>query len=113
MNRGDRRKPIFKRDADRVLFLGTLAETCRKTGWQVPALCLMPNHFHLVLKWIGKRLNMGTPSSLANLLRDQARNENMRLCGTDPFDAGGHMRGEQGLGGDAAPPDLMPVTAPL
>ena len=28
----------------------TLGEACGKTGWQVHALCLMPNHFHLVVE---------------------------------------------------------------
>ena len=32
MNRGDRREPIFKDDADRLLFLETLGETCAKTA---------------------------------------------------------------------------------
>ena len=50
MNRGDRREPIFKDDADRKAFLATLGEACAKTGWQVHALCLMPNHFHLVVE---------------------------------------------------------------
>ena len=50
MNRGDRREPIFKDDADRELFLQTLGETCGKTNWQVHAFCLMPNHFHLVVE---------------------------------------------------------------
>jgi putative transposase len=50
MNRGDRREPIFRTDQDRMLFLDTLAAACQKTGWQVHALCLMPNHFHLVLE---------------------------------------------------------------
>jgi REP element-mobilizing transposase RayT len=50
MNRGDRREPIFKDDKDRVLFLETLAECCGKTGWEVHALCLMGNHFHLVVE---------------------------------------------------------------
>ena len=50
MNRGDRREPIFKDDADRKAFLATLGEVCVKTGWQVHALCLMPNHFHLVVE---------------------------------------------------------------
>jgi len=50
MNRGDRREPIFKDDADRVKFLNTLAEACAKTAWQVHAYCLMGNHFHLVLE---------------------------------------------------------------
>src|ERR1700727_3073008 len=50
MDRGDRREAIFRPAQDRVLFLDTLAEACQKTGWQVHALCLMPNHFHLVVE---------------------------------------------------------------
>ena len=50
MSRGDRREAIFKDDADRERFLTTMAETCAKTGWQVHAYCLMPNHFHLVVE---------------------------------------------------------------
>ena len=50
MNRGDRREEIFWDDPDRERFLETLGETCVKTGWQVHALCLMGNHFHLVVE---------------------------------------------------------------
>ncbi len=50
MNRGGRREPIFRDDADRKGFLETLAECCGKTGWQVQAFWLMSNHFHLVVK---------------------------------------------------------------
>ena len=50
MNRGDRREDIFKDDQDRERFLSTLAQTCRKTEWQVHAWCLMGNHFHLVVE---------------------------------------------------------------
>jgi len=50
MNRGDRREPIFKDEADRGRLLDTLGEACLKTGWQVHAYCLMPNHFHLVVE---------------------------------------------------------------
>jgi len=50
MNRGDRREPIFQDDQDRERFLATLGEACAKTGWQIHALCLMPNHFHLVVE---------------------------------------------------------------
>ena len=35
-------------DADRQRFVETLGEACVKTGWQVHAYVLMPNHFHLV-----------------------------------------------------------------
>lgn len=50
MNRGDRREAIFHEDQDRHLFLATLAEACGKTGWEVHALCLMGNHFHMVVE---------------------------------------------------------------
>ena len=50
MNRGDRREPIFLDEADRRRYLETLAEACAKTGWQVHAYVLMPNHFHLVVE---------------------------------------------------------------
>jgi hypothetical protein len=40
MNRGDRREPIFRDDADRQRFVSTLGEACGKTGWQVHGLCL-------------------------------------------------------------------------
>src|ERR1043165_8443047 len=50
MNRGDQREDIFKDDADRVKFLGTLGEACQKSGWQVHAYCLMRNHFHFVVE---------------------------------------------------------------
>ena len=50
LNRGDRREPIFRSDQDRLLFLETLSQACQKTGWQVHALCLMSNHFHMVVE---------------------------------------------------------------
>ena len=50
MNRGDRREPVFEDDNDHTLFLDTLGEACRKTGWRVHAWCLMANHFHLVIE---------------------------------------------------------------
>jgi REP element-mobilizing transposase RayT len=50
MNRGDRLESIFHDDADRQRFIETLGEACAKTGWQVHAYVLMPNHFHLVVE---------------------------------------------------------------
>ena len=50
MNRGDRRELIFIDDADRQCFVDTLGEVCAKTGWQVHAYVLMPNHFHVVVE---------------------------------------------------------------
>ncbi len=50
MNRGDRRESIFADGKDRELFLETLGQACEKTDWCVHALCLMSNHFHLVVE---------------------------------------------------------------
>jgi REP element-mobilizing transposase RayT len=50
MSRGDQRDDIFLDDVDRHDFIKTLAEACQKTAWQVHALCLMRNHYHLVLE---------------------------------------------------------------
>ncbi len=50
MNRGDRREEIFRDDQDRERFLETLGEVCAKTGWRVHAVCLLGNHFHLVVE---------------------------------------------------------------
>ena len=59
MNRGDRGEAIFRTGQDREMFLDTLAESCQKTGWQVHAFCLMPNHFHLVVETPGANLVSG------------------------------------------------------
>ncbi len=47
LSRGDRREAIVRNEADRSLFLEFLERTCKKTGWEVHAYCLMSNHFHL------------------------------------------------------------------
>jgi putative transposase len=59
MSRGDGREAIFYNDADRMEFLETLGQACRKTGWQVHAYCLMNNHFHLVLETPQPNLALG------------------------------------------------------
>jgi putative transposase len=41
------------------LFLQILGEACRKTGWQIHALCLMPYHFHLVVETPRANLTTG------------------------------------------------------
>jgi REP element-mobilizing transposase RayT len=47
MCRGDQREAIFLEEADRELFLGTLAEMCARTGLVVHGDVLMTNHYHL------------------------------------------------------------------
>lgn len=59
MNRGDRREEIVRDESDGRLFVKTLGEACGKTGWQVHAYCLMPNHFHLVVETPQANLSAG------------------------------------------------------
>ena len=48
--RGDRREDIVHDDSDREMFVATLAEVCKKTGWQVLAWVLMDNHYHWLIR---------------------------------------------------------------
>jgi len=72
MNRGDRRERIFIDDADRQRFVEMLGEVCAKTGWQVHAYVLMPNHFHWVVETpqpnlvVGMKWLLGTYTSRFN-----------------------------------------------
>lgn len=50
VSRGDRGQIVFHDDDDRTLFLESLAQCCRRTGWLVHAFVLMPNHFHLLIQ---------------------------------------------------------------
>jgi putative transposase len=59
LSRGDRREAIFRTEADRKLFLDLLDQTCRRTGWQIHAYCLMDNHFHLVVETPRGNLSTG------------------------------------------------------
>ena len=59
ISRGDRREAIFRDDVDREGFLNALGEVCEKAGWEVHALCLMGNHFHLVVETPGGNLVTG------------------------------------------------------
>lgn len=47
--RGNRRLPTFFVESDYVAYLDYLADGCAKTGAEVWAYCLMPNHVHLLL----------------------------------------------------------------
>jgi REP element-mobilizing transposase RayT len=49
-SRGNERKSIFRDDTDRSRFLTTLGECCERFGVVVDAYCLMPNHYHLLVR---------------------------------------------------------------
>ena len=50
MCRGDRRESIFADDADREMFLATLADAAGRCGWLLHGYVLMGNHYHALLE---------------------------------------------------------------
>ena len=50
MCRGGRREAIFVDEADREMFLATLAEMCARSGMRVHSYVLINNHSHLLLE---------------------------------------------------------------
>ncbi len=49
-NRGVLKLPIFKQTEDYIFFLLKMAQAKRKTNIAIHAYCLMPNHFHLLIR---------------------------------------------------------------
>ncbi len=49
LNRGNGRARVFHNDADYRAFLDLIAQAAERISMRVPAFCLMPNHFHLLL----------------------------------------------------------------
>lgn len=47
--RGNDRKPTFREDSDRLVYLSNLAELCKRWQCALHAYCLMTNHVHLML----------------------------------------------------------------
>ena len=52
-SRGNARKPIFKDEEDRTIFLDILHKVNERYNWLCHAHCLMNNHYHIV-KAVGK-----------------------------------------------------------
>ena len=50
LNRGNGRDEVFHDEADYAAFVELLGEACLRTPMPVAACCLMPNHFHLVVR---------------------------------------------------------------
>lgn len=50
MNRGVNGAPIFADDHDRLMFMDSLTRKLPSPDIELLAYCLMPNHFHLVLR---------------------------------------------------------------
>ena len=49
LNRGNGQAQVFHKQQDYQAFMDMIADACQRVPMRVPAFCLMPNHFHLVL----------------------------------------------------------------
>jgi REP-associated tyrosine transposase len=49
-NRGACRQDVFVTDEDRVYFLAELGRVAKEKGWIVLAVCLMGNHYHVIVE---------------------------------------------------------------
>ena len=58
-SRGNEKKPIFKYDSDRELFLNILDQTVKRHHWLCHAYCLMDNHYHLLIETPDANLSIG------------------------------------------------------
>jgi len=58
-SRGDGREDIFLSDEDRVAWLETLAEVCKRFNWVCHTYCQMTNHYHLVIETPDANLSKG------------------------------------------------------
>jgi len=58
-SRGDGREDIFLSDDDRVAWLETLAEVCKRFNWVCHAYCQMTNHYHLLIETPDANLSKG------------------------------------------------------
>jgi REP-associated tyrosine transposase len=50
LNRGNGRGEVFHKDGDYAAFLRLIGEACERVPMSVFGYCLMPNHFHLVVR---------------------------------------------------------------
>ena len=50
MARGNQGQKIFLDDPDREMWLATMAQAWKRTGWLIHAWALMGNHYHVLLQ---------------------------------------------------------------
>jgi len=58
-SRGDGREDIYLSDDDRLAWLQTLAEVCKRFNWVCHAYCQMTNHYHLLVETPDANLSKG------------------------------------------------------
>ena len=74
MSRGSNKKQIFFNTSDYLMFLNLYKKTIENYNWISYAYCLMPNHYHLILKTIDSNLSAG----MCNLNSNFAQKSNKK-----------------------------------
>jgi len=74
-NRGNRKQTIFFQDSDYIRFLKKAQEYKEKYQVEIVAYCLMPNHFHFILKQLGE---IPLSQFIGTLLNSYARYASVR-----------------------------------
>lgn len=70
LNRGNGRQRIFHKDGDYLAFIGLIGQLQERFAVEMLAYCLMPNHFHLLLKPLeGAALSRGLQWCLTTHVR--------------------------------------------
>ncbi|MBN4053225.1 transposase [bacterium AH-315-L15] len=78
-SRGNDRKPIFKEEEDRHIFLEVLRKVNQRFHWLCHAYCLMDNHYHLVIETPDGNLSKGMRQ--LNGVYTQTHNQKYRRVG--------------------------------
>ncbi len=105
MNRGARRAPIFRDAADCQLFLDWVAESVSRHGIEVHLLCLMPSHFHLLIRSMRGSLS----KALKHLLAGYILELNRRHTWVGSVEEVDRQVGECASGGRPPPEDFCPT----
>ena len=58
-SRGDRRVDIYLDEADRLAWLDTFGQVCKRFNWVCHAWCQMSNHYHVVVETVEGNLCQG------------------------------------------------------
>ncbi len=66
LNRGSNRQPLFRKDGDYAAFTQLMIEARARADVELFGYCLMPNHWHLVLRPRGDRDLAGYMAWLSN-----------------------------------------------
>jgi putative transposase len=67
INRGNNRSEVFHKDQDYLRFTEMIGEATERLPMRVLSWCLMPNHFHMVLRPRKKGKSSLTPFPLERL----------------------------------------------